>query len=238
MPATRSNRMGLASILVGGVLGCATAQHQGQLDEAAAAMLSAMIVALYGVALKVMGRTTVAADHVHIRANLGAGAETMLIARSNWTQREVIPALEAQTGRSLRGRYFVLAGKALRGGRTLRDLGVREGSELEVRHKRHGGMGCAGSKAVDTRDVKLQEVQARLGARSGAAGSGKAPASSTGAQMFEETTPMLVMPFPIFLAQGRIMKSTKKWREEALAKQWLVAYDESSGKVVIFVSHT
>ena len=238
MPATRSNRMGLASILVGGVLGCATAQHQGQLDEAAAAMLSAMIVALYGVALKVMGRTTVAADHVHIRANLGAGAETMLIARSNWTQREVIPALEAQTGRSLRGRYFVLAGKALRGGRTLRDLGVREGSELEVRHKRHGGMGCAGSKAVDTRDVKLQEVQARLGARSGAAGSGKAPASSTGAQMFEETTPMLVMPFPIFLAQGRIMKSTKAWREEALAKQWLVEYDESSGKVVIFVSHT
>ena len=269
MPATRSNRMGLASILVGGVLGCATAQHQGQLDKAAAAMLSAMIVALYGVALKVMGRTTDAADHVHIRANLGAGAETMLIARSNWTQREVIPALEAQTGRSLRGRYFVLAGKALRGGRTLRDLGVREGSELEVRHKRHGGMGCAGSKAVDTRDVKLQEekaavntsdvtpkvarpqseyvdevreklaeVQARLGARSGAAGSGKAPASSTGAQMFEETTPMLVMPFPIFLAQGRIMKSTKKWREEALEKQWLVAYDESSGKVVIFVSHT
>ena len=256
MPATRSNRMGLASILVGGVLGCATAQHQGQLDEAAAAMLSAMIVALYGVALKVMGRTTVAADHVHIRVNLGAGAETpMLIARSNWTQREVIPALEAQTGRSLRGRYFVLAGKALRGGRTLRDLGVREGSELEVRHKRHGGMGCAGSKAVNPSDVtpkvarpqseyvdevreKLAEVQARLGARSGAAGSGKAPASSTGAQMFEETTPMLVMPFPIFLAQGRIMKSTKAWREEALAKQWLVAYDESSGKVVIFVSHT
>ena len=248
MPATRSNRMGLASILVGGVLGCATAQHQGQLDEAAAAMLSAMIVALYGVALKVMGRTTVAADHVHIRVNLGAGAETpMLIARSNWTQREVIPALEAQTGRSLRGRYFVLAGKALRGGRTLRDLGVREGSELEVRHKRHGGMGCAGSKSkvgrpqseyVDEVREKLAEVQARLGARSGAAGSGKAPASSTGAQMFEETTPMLVMPFPIFLAQGRIMKSTKAWREEALAKQWLVAYDESSGKVVIFVSHT
>ena len=56
--------------------------------------------------------------------------------------------------------------------------------------------------------------------------------------MFEETTLMLVMPFPIFLAQGRIMKSTKKWREEALAKQWLVEYDESSGKVVIFVSHT
>ena len=94
------------------------------------------------------------------------------------------------------------------------------------------------SEYVDEVREKLAEVTVRLGARSGAAGSGKAPASSTGAQMFEETTPMLVMPFPIFLAQGRIMKSTKKWREEALAKQWLVEYDESSGKVVIFVSHT
>ena len=72
----------------------------------------------------------------------------MLIAGSNWTQREVIPALEAQTGRSLRGCHLVLAGKALRGGRTLRGLGVREGSELEVRHRRHGGMGCAGSKVA------------------------------------------------------------------------------------------
>ena len=193
------------------------------------------------------GRTTDAADHVHIRVSLGAGASTMLIAGSNWTQREVIPALEAQTGRSLRGRYFVLAGKALRGGRTLRDLGVREGSELEVRHRRHGGVntsdvtpkvGRPQSEYVDEVREKLAEVTVRLGARSGAAGSGKAPASSTGAQMFEETTPMLVMPFPIFLAQGRIMKSTKAWREEALEKQWLVAYDESSGKVVIFVSHT
>ena len=116
-------------------------------------------------------------------------------------------------------------------------------------------MGCAGSKAVNTRDVtlkigrpqseyvdevreKLAEVTVRLGARSGAARSGKAPASSTGAQMFEETTPMLVMPFEQFKAQGRIFKSTKAWREEALEKQWLVVYDESSGKVVIFVSHT
>ena len=46
------------------------------------------------------------------------------------------------------------------------------------------------------------------------------------------------VPFSIFKAQDRIFKSTKKWREEALEKQWLVEYDESSGKVVIFVSHT
>ena len=59
-----------------------------------------------------------------------------------------------------------------------------------------------------------------------------------GAVAFEETTPMLVMPFEQFKAQGRIFKSTKAWREEALQKQWLVVYDESSGKVVIFVSHT
>ena len=59
-----------------------------------------------------------------------------------------------------------------------------------------------------------------------------------GAVTFEETTPMLVMPFEQFKAQGRIFKSTKAWREEALEKQWLVVYDESSGKVVIFVSHT
>ena len=59
-----------------------------------------------------------------------------------------------------------------------------------------------------------------------------------GAVAFEETTPMLVMPFEQFKAQGRICKSTKAWREEAFEKKWLVEYDESSGKVVIFVSHT
>ena len=59
-----------------------------------------------------------------------------------------------------------------------------------------------------------------------------------GAVAFEETTPMLVMPLKQFKAQGRICKSTKAWREEAFEKEWLVKYDESSGKVVIFVSHT
>jgi hypothetical protein len=49
---------------------------------------------------------------------------------------------------------------------------------------------------------------------------------------------MLVMPFEQFKAQGRICKSTKAWREEAFEKEWLVKYDEGSGKVVIFVSHT
>ena len=36
-------------------------------------------------------------------------------------------------------------------------------------------------------------------------------------KQFEMTTPMLVMPFGVFKAQGRIMKSTKAWRDEALA---------------------
>ena len=77
-------------------------------------------------------------------------------------------------------------------------------------------MGCAGSKAVNTSDVTLEYKKPE----------------------FESTTPMLVMPFEQFKAQGRIFKSTKAWREEALQKQCLVVYDESSGMVVIFVSHT
>ena len=280
MPATRSNRLGLALVLVGGALGCATAQHQGQLDGAAAAMLSAMIVALYGVALKVMGRTTDAADHVMIRASLEAGAATILIAGSHWTEREVIPALEAQTGRWLGDRYFVLAGKALRGGRTLRGLGVREGSELEVRHRRHGGapptsaelatafklfdsdgdgvLSAEELKAILCRptpggtpltEQRVDEIMRKFDANGDgvlsvdelAAGwheLGLTKAVAAANATFEETTPMLVMPFEQFKAQGRICKSTKAWRDEAFEKQWLVVYDESSGKVVIFVSHT
>ena len=69
---------------------------------------------------------------------------------------------------------------------------------------------------------------------------------------------MLTMPFPIFKDQGRICKSTKEWRTEALKKGWLVVHakvvggtgkvvnDEldgtlvitSEGKTVIFLSHT
>ena len=55
---------------------------------------------------------------------------------------------------------------------------------------------------------------------------------------FEYSTPMLAMPFLRFKQQGRIFKSTKAWRDEALSKGWLVKYDEASGKIVIFVSHT
>jgi len=58
------------------------------------------------------------------------------------------------------------------------------------------------------------------------------------ADSFPMLTAMLVMPFPVFKAQGRIMKSTKRWRGEAFEKKWLVEYDESLGKVVIFISHT
>ena len=57
-------------------------------------------------------------------------------------------------------------------------------------------------------------------------------------QQFELTTPMLVMPFLKFKAQGRIMKSTKAWRDEALAAGSLVVHEEGSGKIVIFISHT
>jgi len=57
-------------------------------------------------------------------------------------------------------------------------------------------------------------------------------------QQFEMATPMLVMPFSVFKAQGRIMKSVKVWRDQALADGSLVVYEEGSGKVVIFISHT
>ena len=55
---------------------------------------------------------------------------------------------------------------------------------------------------------------------------------------FPNLTPMLVMPFSQFKSQGRIMKSVKSWRDEALAKGWLVAFEGDSGKVAIFISHT
>ena len=57
-------------------------------------------------------------------------------------------------------------------------------------------------------------------------------------QQFDLLTPMLVMPFGVFKAQGRIMKSTKVWRDQALAAGSLVVHEEGSGKVAIFVSHT
>ena len=79
-----------------------------------------------------------------------------------------------------------------------------------------------------------------------------------GTPHFELSTPMLTMPFPILKDQGRICKSTKEWRTEALEKGWLVVHAKveggtgkvvngvldgtlvitSEGKVVIFLSHT
>ena len=79
-------------------------------------------------------------------------------------------------------------------------------------------MGCGASRVRP--DPALVEAALRFG------------------QQFELTTPMLVMPFAIFKAQGRIMKSTKAWRDEALAEGSLVAHEEGSGKIVIFISHT
>ena len=125
-------------------------------------------------------------------------------------------------------------------------------------------MGCGGTKeaGVDTGEVELktdapapapaapapaelaapapagaaEEEQKVVAIQEAPAASASAPTGA--AALFPMLIAMLVMPFSIFKAQGRIFKSTKKWREEALAKQWLVEYDESSGKVVIFVSHT
>ena len=55
---------------------------------------------------------------------------------------------------------------------------------------------------------------------------------------FEYSIPMLLMPFLRFKQQGRIYKSTKTWRDEALSQGWLVEYDEASGKIVdIHLAH-
>ena len=61
---------------------------------------------------------------------------------------------------------------------------------------------------------------------------------------FEYSIPMLLMPFLRFKEQGRIFKSTKTWRDEAIEKGWLVVHVKDAsdrpapGRVVIFISHT
>ena len=55
---------------------------------------------------------------------------------------------------------------------------------------------------------------------------------------FDLLTPMLVMPYSRFKEQGRIMKSVKGWRDEALTKGWLIEHTKGSGKSAIFISHT
>ena len=80
------------------------------------------------------------------------------------------------------------------------------------RRNHEGAMGCGASKVHAAPRFKMPEL--------------------------EYSTPMLVMPYRQFKAQGRIMKSVKKWRNEALAKEWLVEFEVGSGKVAIFISHT
>ena len=65
-----------------------------------------------------------------------------------------------------------------------------------------------------------------------------AAADPVAALGFTQSTPMLVMSFTRFKGQGRIFKSVKKWRDEALRQGWLVEYDRTTGKVVVFISHT
>ena len=55
---------------------------------------------------------------------------------------------------------------------------------------------------------------------------------------FDIFTPMLVMPFLVFRQQGRIFKSVKPWRDEAMAQGRLVEYDKAGKKKNIFISHT
>ena len=66
----------------------------------------------------------------------------------------------------------------------------------------------------------------------------RSEAPPTSGRLSADHTPMLVMPYAHFKAQGRIMKSVQKWRDEALAQGWLVEYKEGEGKVAIFISHT
>ena len=105
-------------------------------------------------------------------------------------------------------------------------------------------MGCAASSRIlphpsevakDRKAVAESEQQL---AKARAAQEANTNAALRFGQQFELTTPMLVMPFGVFKAQGRIMKSTKAWRDEALAAGSLVEHEEGSGKIVIFISHT
>ena len=91
-------------------------------------------------------------------------------------------------------------------------------------------------QATSSRAVLMAEKAAAEKAAAEKAAAEKAAAEY--GQQFGLTTPMLVMPFGVFKAQGRIMKSTKAWRDEALAAGSLVVHEEGSGKVVIFISHT
>ena len=261
LPAVRTNHLGIDSCYGNASRSSATpaAQHRCKLDRACV-KLAMTVVTLCTVAMILMMISCCPpADSYEIHVVLGATTEVLTVA-PHWTAREVTAALEAKTGRSLRGCWLLAPGaKVLRVGkkkaRTLGELGVRKDSVLEVRLRVHGGMGQALSRClapatpqeeyVDEVRGRLGEVMERLGGRDGAAGSGKGAEASTSVALsefkmpdFEYSTPMLVMPFLQFKAQGRIMKSVQKWRDEALAQGWLVEFKEGEGKVAIFISHT
>ena len=100
-------------------------------------------------------------------------------------------------------------------------------------------MGCAASSPAQVaKDRKATAEFERQLAKARAAQAANTNAALSFGQQFELTTPMLVMPFGVFKAQGRIMKSTKAWRDEALAAGSLVEHEEGSGQIVIFISHT
>ena len=105
-------------------------------------------------------------------------------------------------------------------------------------------MGCAASSAMEpdpaqvAKDEKAMAEFERQLAKARAAQEANTNAALSFGQQFELTTPMLVMPFRNFKAQGRIMKSTKAWRDEALAAGSLVEHEEGSSQIVIFISHT
>ena len=89
-------------------------------------------------------------------------------------------------------------------------------------------------------ELLATEAYARSLAEAKAAGEARVAkgGGSNAAPQFEKSTDMLVMPYGEFKAQGRIVKSVKQWRDQALASGSLVVYEEGSGKIVIFVSHT
>eukprot|EP00964_Phaeocystis_antarctica_P151107 scaffold118677_cov51-Phaeocystis_antarctica.AAC.1 len=109
---------------------------------------------------------------------------------------------------------------------------------------RDSAMGCGASNAIQPFDAEAAAVLMAEAAAAYKLTGGEARAKVlTGAalrfgQQFDLLTPMLVMPFGVFKAQRRIMKSTKVWRDQALAAGSLVVHEEGSGKVVIFISHT
>jgi hypothetical protein len=105
-------------------------------------------------------------------------------------------------------------------------------------------MGCGASSAIQPHPAQVAEDRKaaaefeRQLAKARAAQEAPTNAALRFGQQFELTTPMLVMPFGVFKAQGRIMKSTKAWRDEALAAGSLVEHKAGSSQVVIFISHT